>query len=205
MSLNQSFILIILFVSSLNCSSQLKTIVQKVEKNAQQNLSADSILRKIQKENDLVIGYASYNTTWRHVPIQYFLIGLKNNQSKAYKYTIKRNITNKDVPFTLDSIIVSNVYKDSILAVFNQATGWSLKHVEDDNTIYCSDIPNTAHCNISDASSKALIVMTKTHQQISNFYAPEFFEQCCPGNAERQRFFTIMRSIDNFFLVSITK
>jgi hypothetical protein len=193
------------FVSSLSCSAQIKTIVQKIEKNAQLGLATDSILRKIQKENDLVIGYSSYNTTWRHVPIQYFLIGLKNNQSKAYSYTINQNVTNKEVPFTLDSMIVSNTNKDSILALFKQANGWSLKHVEDGNTIHCSDIPNSAHCTINDASAKSLIVMTKTHQQISNFYAPEFFEQCCPGNAERQRFLTIIRPIKNFFLITITK
>ena len=89
---NQIFSLIVLILSLLSCTVRIKQIVQRVEKNIPKNLSTDSILHRLQRENNLVIGYSAYNYTWSNVPISYYLIAINNKYTKSYKYIIKSRI-----------------------------------------------------------------------------------------------------------------
>jgi hypothetical protein len=184
------------------CSSaqKLKKIIIEVNNNSIEISPKDSILLSIQKENDFVIGYSVYNSSKRSV-IEYFLLGINKNESHArkYLYIINSNAINKEKPYSLDVAVVPKQIKDSVFWVMKQKKIWTLKHFEKDE-IYCPTSGEFAHCTISDAVSKDLIIMTKSHQSISEFYAPEFFEfECCPGNTDRQRFLGFIKYFSKIF------
>lgn len=207
MSLKKISLICLFLFSSMHDFAQkterasIKKIIKNINKISKESLLKDSVLLSLQKENDLVIGYSTYNNTWQHVPIEYFLISFNKKQCKAYRYSIKSVTINNEKPNSLDSMNVSKNYCDSILLSFIENKGWKVSSNEDSNELYCQHLPDSHNCIINDASSKSLVLITKKHIHISRFYAPEYFEyECCPGNENRIRFLNIMRPIVSIFL-----
>lgn len=187
-----------LVLFALSCSTQrIKKIARQVNRNSEYTLSNDSILLSIQKANDLSIGYQVFNKS-RYGDEEFYLLGFHKNNCTAYKYLKKAAVTIGQLPYKLDTFPVSKNNKDSIMTVMKQTKIWALSH-DEKAEIYCPLKKEFSLCNISDAETKKIIVMTKSHQTSSDFYAPEYYENCCPGNIDRQRFLIFLKSIDSSF------
>jgi hypothetical protein len=191
------FISTIVCLTSFGCSAQLKDVVRKTDKSSANNFLTDSVLSSIKGRYDLVVGYSiASNST---LPVQYYLVAFNQTSTKAYKYKVRQYATSQQKLFQLDSIAVDNSTRDSVLEVYNSDEGWSLKHNEDSSTGYCADFEKFAYCNISDGETYSFIVFTKKTGTASSFYAPQFFEKCCPGNDARKRFLALMKPVAKAF------
>lgn len=193
-------------INSQDCSMKvIKELVKKINETSEKGVLQDSVMKQIQSSNDLVIGYSEYNNTWRHVPICYYLICFTKRKCIAYKYTIRSYSRPGEKFFQLDTIELVQQTVNSVISNVKNNKTWEIKHNEDTELGGCSHVPieKFSGCSISDASSKTLILLTKTHYFLSSFYAPEFYEySCCPGNKDRQLFLSTIAPIYSFFLNS---
>jgi len=51
------------------------------------------------------------------------------------------------------------------------------------------------NCNINDGVTWRLLFITKDNVINPSYYEPEYYENCCPGNANRQLFLQIANKI----------
>lgn len=180
----------------------IRKIVQNINESSENGMFEDSVIRKIQSLHTLVIGYAEYNTAWVYVPVTYNLIGLTKRKCIAYRYTIFPNSKPNEQSFRLDSIIVTREKIDSIISIVKKNKPWQIKHSDIEELDDCShiQIEKPINCSISDANSKALFLLTKSHHFTASYYAPEFYEHsCCPGNMDRKNFLATIAPIFLFF------
>jgi len=190
---------VMLLLLASGCSAQLRKAIDRTENATAPGMASDSVVQSIQKRFDLVIGYSTEATT-SFRPKTYHLIGFQDNQTIAFTYVYRNVRTDKQPKFTLDSISVSSQYKDSVLSLYLKTKAWEIEHFENDNTVYCSDLSSHSGCNIHDGTTYNFIVMTKRRQRVSNFYEPDYYENCCPGNKDRQRFLATIGPIQRIFL-----
>jgi hypothetical protein len=193
-------------INSQDCSMKvIKKLVKKINEPSEKGVLQDSVMKQIQSSNDLVIGYSEYNQTWRHVPTCYYLICFIKRKCMAYKYTIRSYSKPGEKFFQLDTITLTQKTINSVISNVKNNKPWEIKHNEDTELDECKhvSIEKSSGCSISDASSKSLFLLTKTHHFITSFYAPEFYEySCCPGNVDRQLFLSTIAPIYSFFLNS---
>ena len=196
-------ILTFLLFSSHNLAQctrwNVKKIREKIENMGTKTELQDSMLQILKNRNDLVVGYSTFNTTWMHVNTQYYLFAFNKNNCKAYHYLIKKAPINNEKTYIIDSMIVPNHFARLILTTINKNKAWEIKRNENDSTnIFCEDAAKRFNCLISDASYKSLILLTKSSNIISTFYAPEYFEtECCPGNKDRQTFIKCYNALNS--------
>lgn len=180
----------------------LKKLATQVNKYGKPGISGDSLMQMIRKSGSLTISYTEYNNTWRHSPVTYYIISLSKTNCTAYKYTKLETVKAGDKPFRLDTLKLSASITDSLPEILKMNAPWKINHDEkaDDDPCSHNDPKIIRTCNINDASSKALLVLTPTHQASSSYYAPDYYEYtCCPGNPERQRFLNVISFISKLF------
>ena len=212
--------LTILFLFSLFYLSLLsqKQMIKEIELFSQKMTHPDSVLAKIQKENDLVIGFATYNEAWG-IPPSYKIIARKKNKWKAYNYITKSLVRvfidsngkeTKEPSIIVNSFEIPSDFIDSFLIHFKQQKLWKLKcdKTKDFLFIHCTHLSNSKFdpCSIDDAMSVGSLIMTKKFINASSFYAPEYYEyDCCPGNPDRKTFLAIISPIKQLFKTQLQK
>ena len=203
------YILLFIFFCSLSTLGQ-KKLLKEIERFSAKLIHPDTVLARLQKENDLVIGFDTYNPDWRRPP-HYLLVAKKGNRWRAYEYIIKaivRVYVDSSGKQYQEPWIVVNTFEidsdltDSLFATFKKQKVWELNCNTLKETFKCSHVKNITYdpCAIDDASSVGLLVMTKQCISSSSFYAPEYYEyECCPGNSDRQRFLATIAPIKQLF------
>lgn len=199
-------LMILLFANAFaqeNNSSTKKLIKQIDNYLSKKSKPTDSVLRALQKNNDMVIGYSTYSLARAKLPVTYFLVAFKGKKAKAYKY-IRRVVVNNEKKYEFESFAVPDIVSDSILNLVETEKTWEIKCNEDSEEMLCSHLNKQPVCSmINDAASKGLIIITKRSLNTSSFYAPEYFEyECCPGNDKRKRFLATIKPIVNLFAVN---
>ncbi len=181
-----------------SCSAQLNKAVNETERALTLAAYNDSIIKSLQERYDLLIGYATTSDRPGFYK-KHFLVGINKNKSVAFRYILTLVRTNNEAPFVLDSIPVPEILRDSIISNYVQIKAWEIYRSEDENTSQCSDIVKHSGCKIVDAETYQLIVTTKSGHRSSSFYAPEYYEKCCPGNEDRRRFLRLVNIIEKVF------
>lgn len=203
-------LLLILFLNS--CLLGQKKLLREIERFSTRTIHPDSVLAILQKENDLVIGFATYNPAWGKPPY-YLLVAKNKKQWTAYEYRIKeyaRVLTDSNGKQFTEPLMTVNAFEikpdltDSLYTIFKQQKIWELKcdAIKDFLFAYCVHLKNIKFdpCSISDASSVGSLIMTKEYINASSFYAPEYYEyECCPGNKDRQKFLNTIAPIKALF------
>ncbi|MEO8711707.1 MAG: hypothetical protein ABI405_06255 [Parafilimonas sp.] len=154
----------------------------------------DSILRKLQTENDLVIAYAVENFAWVR-SIDYRIIAQKNNEWKGYNYHLNlMRGSSAGSPTVVTEAVVNKESCNSVLNYINENKAWAIPGDSGDG--FCND--GNTKCNINDAASARLWIITKNTVVNPSYYAPEFFEKCCPDK-QRGLFLSITKKIAAIF------
>jgi hypothetical protein len=186
-----------------DCSMKVvKKLEKRINETSEKGVLQDSVMKQIQSLNNLVIGYSEYNTSWRHVPICYYLICFTKRKCIAYKYTIRSQSKPGEKFFQLDTIELDQKTIDSVVTNLKNTKPWEIRNNKGAELGECNHVPieKFGGCSISDANSKSLFLLTKTHHFIRSFYAPEFYEyNCCPGNMDRKLFLATIAPIYLFF------
>lgn len=184
----KSFILIVLL--SIGCKAQQNLLEKNIGTTANKQIIEDSVLSKLQSENDLVVAYAIENFAWAR-SISYRIVAKNNNVWQGYVY--HKNLMNNSTasPSVLNKINVNNASCDSLISYLTVNKAWLIKGDADGN--FCNDV--NKKCNINDAPGARLWMTTKSAAMNAGYYAPEFYEQCCPGNEQRKLFISVTEKI----------
>ncbi len=119
-------IILVIALMNLGCSAQKNSLVSNIETFGNKQPIEDSILQKLQTENDLVISYAVENFAWVR-SMDFHIITQKNNEWTGYIYH-KNLMTNAAGSPT--SITANNVDKtacDSLLNYITDNKAWTIK------------------------------------------------------------------------------
>ncbi|MBS1744955.1 MAG: hypothetical protein JST21_02170 [Bacteroidetes bacterium] len=193
--MKQHFLKLFFFMAMVNtgCSAQKNLIEQNINSTGSQQTIDDAELKKLQTENDLVIAFAVENFAWVK-SIDYFIIAKNNNGWKGYKYHCNLMQGNAASPTSIHSQDVNSTDCDAVVKYISDNEGWNIKG--DSGNGFCSD--GNKNCNINDAPGSRLWMITKAAYINPSYYAPQFFEKCCP---EKQRgiFLSITQKIAGIF------
>lgn len=165
------------------CSTGSKLLTDEVNKIGSADNISDSVLHSLQQKNDIVIAYITENYAWGR-NISYSVICKNKDAWSGYRYN-KKNMIN-DMGYTLSAVTVNTAACDSLLNYITTNKVWEIKGETGEEGSRC---PNAnQNCNIADAASNSLWLITKEKFIAPSYYAPFFFEECCPGNKDRHLF-----------------
>lgn len=149
-----------------------------VDENSDQ--PKDSIIRKLQNENDLVLAFEVETVAWAKTS-SYKILAKKGDTWKAYTAHVSRMPQSQS---TLQPAEINNAQAERLWQFFKDNKIGSLPGDKDGN--FCDD--ESKNCNINDGTVWHLLIMTKNKFDYPTYYEPAFFEKCCPGNKERELF-----------------
>jgi len=148
----------------------------------------DSVLHSLQQNNELILAFAVETNAWVRA-VNYKVLAMNKDQWKGYTYYVN-NTTH--ISSGLKPAEVSNDTCNSLWNFFQ--TREVPKIIGDNGENYCiGDKKN--NCNINDGATWRLILLTKNKVIDLSFYEPEYYENCCPGNADRELFLQAVNKI----------
>ena len=178
----------ILFTSFILSCSNTKVMSANFEEYARKEQVQDSFLLSLQQNNDVVIAYAVESFAWVKA-ISYKIITLKDGEWYGYAYNKK--ITGGPVE-THESINVSKKDCEDVWKYIQANEAWKLKG--DGGKDFCGTEKKT-NCTINDGQTWRLLILTKEKIVDPSYYEPEFYDNCCPGNADRKLFLEVINKI----------
>lgn len=161
------------------CSAQKNMFTENVNAATGKQPVEDSVLQKLQNENELVIAFAIEKFAWVR-SIDYHILVQNNNEWKGYIYHQNLMPNNTGSPTTIGETKVDKTAADALLNFLTKNKAWTIKG--DAENGFCAD--GNKDCNINDAAGSRLWFITKTSAINPSYYAPDFYEKCCP---EKQR------------------
>ena len=191
------FCIIIMLCSNNKTSAQPsyassnETLIQNVNKTKSDAKGINLQLKKLQLQNDFIIAFATLNYAWLR-KATYYVLANKNNEWKLYIYQSTLTLLPVDTTTEIISVSISSDSAEAIKKLY--ASSQLLKTNGDENRMFCG---NKKNCNITDAETWTLSIATPKNIHTTTYYAPEFFEKCCPGNLYRQQFIAIAKEIKN--------
>jgi hypothetical protein len=174
---------------STGCSAQKNTLTENINAVTEKQPVEDPMLQKLQSENDLVIAYAVEKFAWVK-SADYRILAQNKGEWKGYVYHKNLMPNNAGSPTTFTPAAVDRSACDAILNYLTENKAWTIKG--DSENGFCPD--GNKNCNINDAASARLWLITKTTAINPSYYAPEFFENCCPDK-QRGLFVSITKKI----------
>ena len=182
-------ILIVMALINTGCVAQKNSLISNVDAVGKKQPIGDSLLERLQTENDIIIAYAVENFAWIR-SMDFHIIAQNNNGWQGYTY--HKNLMKNNVG-SPTSINMVNVDKSACAALINYITenkAWTIPG--DSGNGFCKD--GNKNCNINDAAGLRLLIITKNGVVNPYYYAPDFYEKCCPDK-ERGLFLSITKKI----------
>ena len=173
--------------SSTNTSND--TLIQIINKSKRDTIIINSQIEILAKQNDLIFAFATLNYAWTRKGI-FYVLTCKNKEWKLYSFQSKLSGTLHDSTISITSTNVSIARVETIKHLYTLSQLWTTSG--DEKGLFCN---GKKDCNITDAETWILSVATPQNIHTTKYYAPEFFEQCCPGNPYRQQFVAIAKEI----------
>jgi len=174
----------------LSCNNTRGMSASSFDAYARTEQVSDSFLLSLQQQNEVVLVFAVESYAWVRA-IDYRIIALNKGQWKGYTY-YKRTTggaTEKHESVTVSNDVCSEAWK------FIQANeAWKVKG--DNGRDFCDPSQNKS-CTINDGVTWRMLIITKDKITDPSYYEPAFYEECCPGNAERKLFIEAVTKIKN--------
>ena len=180
--------ILILFLN-FGCRAQHNLLETNIKASGSHQPIEDSILREFQSANDLVIAYAVENFAWVK-QADYTILTHNNKEWKGFIYHKNLMLNNAGTPTSITPVNVNKTACDSLFDFITKNKAWTIKGDTDKG--FCVNI--NKQCNINDAASARLWLITKAATFNASYYAPDFFENCCPDK-QRGLFLSITKKI----------
>jgi hypothetical protein len=164
-------------------------LISNIESIGNKQSVDDETIKKLQSENDLIIAYAVENFAWVK-SMDYTIIIQKDNEWKGYKYHKNLMANSAGSPTSINPISVNKSACDSLLDYIEKNKVWTISGDNGEN--FCTD--GNKNCNINDAASLRLWIITKKGSINPSYYAPDFYQKCCP-NEQRGLFISVTKKI----------
>jgi hypothetical protein len=174
----------------LSCNNTLGMSASSFDTYARTEQVTDSFLLSLQQQNEVVLVFAVESYAWVRA-IDYRIIALNKGQWKGYTY-YKRTTggaTEKHEAINVSNDVCSQAWK---FIQTNEA--WKAKG--DNGKDFC-DASQNKSCTINDGVTWRMLIITKDKITDPSYYEPAFYEECCPGNTERQLFIEAVTKIKN--------
>jgi hypothetical protein len=172
-----------------SCKAQESSIIRTIDEAGNNQDLEDTVINNLRNNNDFVIAYAVENFAWVK-KIDYTILAQKNGEWKGYQYS--RNLMQQNPSKSISSVGINERTCDSLLMFILQTNAWKIKGDSGEN--FCTN--GSKNCNINDAASGRLWLITKKTVFNPSYYAPEFYERCCPDK-DRALFLSIKNKIEN--------
>ncbi len=190
----KNFILLSALIIAIQSCSQTQSLNQPLLNGmGRQEEIKDSVLNAIRQKSDVVLAFAVENYAWGRTTN--FLILSKTGENwMGYNYfvnSIAGSTINGNETFNINPAVVNEKSADSLLAFLKEKKVWEIQG--DNNEGFCPD--GNKNCMINDAPVERLWIVTKESLVNPSYYAPAFYEECCPGNENRQLFIKITQNI----------
>lgn len=170
----------------------------KMESISTENLYADSVIASLQKKNDLVLAYVVEANAWGK-SATYQIITKKGDDWMGYFYYVnlmENAKTDGAHPFNINPVVLPKEACEAVLQSFEKNKIASIKG--DGGKDFCGSNP-PKNCTINDGTTSRLLWLTNSKTIEPSFYEPVFYEECCPGNADRKKFIEVMQKIQDTF------
>ena len=174
--------LIALFVAViLSCNNTRVMSASSFDEYARTEQITDSFLVSLQQNNEVVLAYVVESYAWVRA-VDYRIIAMNKGQWKGYTYHRK---TTGGITETHETITVSKKVCDEVWKYIQTNEAWKIKG--DNGNGFCIG-EKKSNCNINDGVTWRLLIATKDKIVDPSYYEPAFYENCCPGNADRKLF-----------------
>ena len=184
------FLFTVLIIAAFaSCKAQQNLVIQNIDEAGSNQVLEDTVINNLRNNSDIVIAYAVENFAWVR-KINYTIIAQKNGEWKGYQYNI--SLMKQNPSQNITSVSINKNACDSFIAFIEQQKAWTIKGDNGEN--FCTN--GSKNCNINDAASARLWIITKKTVFNPSYYAPEFYENCCPDK-DRALFLSIKNRIEN--------
>lgn len=188
MKKTKMFLFTILITAAFaSCKAQEDILIKKIDEAGSNQVLEDSVMNNLRNNNDIIIAYAVENFAWVK-KTDFIILAQKSDSWKGYQY--KLNLMNHSQ--SIISVSINKNACDSLMAYIMQNKAWTIKGDNGEN--FCTN--GSKNCNINDAASARLWIITKKTVANPSYYAPEFYENCCPDK-DRTLFLSIKNKIEN--------
>ena len=152
--------------------------------------ATDPFLHNLQQNNDLVLVFAVESNAWIK-SVAYKALAKNKNEWNAYGWYVNKSAGSFVQP-NVNPLTISNDSCDAVWKFFQDKEVWKIKG--DTGEGFCTG--NKQDCTINDGVNWRLLIITKDKIIDPTYYEPGFFENCCPGNADRALFVEAVHRID---------
>jgi hypothetical protein len=163
-----------MFISITACS-QTQQLTQAINQQPNEGTTENMFLDSLQKTEDLVIAFSKQNTAWGK-SAAYYVLSAKQNKWSGFYFT--QPLHNKAMP-SAQKINVNQTEANALAQLLLSEKIYLIKGEE----AACLQ-----KCKIDDAENWLFILLTPSNSHTIQFTAPYYFEDCCPGNANRTHF-----------------
>jgi len=172
-----SILLIPLFCTT--CCFGQKQIVFRKGINVLHNLQ-HHVLTRLQKDFDFSIVYAPWSA-WDSSP-NYYILAKKGDSLFAFRYhqRIMADIPIEIQDTGLHQVKVAKITLEGLLKTIIKNDLSNLKEETNDSHGCPGD-----GCQIVDAAHKCFYIINKEGHRYLHYYAPDYYEGCCPGSSAR--------------------
>lgn len=182
----------------MSCANTQKITSDKMQPAINENLYGDSVIASLQQKNDIVLAYVVEAYAWGK-SATYQIITKKGDDWMGYFYYINLLESAKvdgSHPFNINPVVLPKEACEEVLKSFKENQIASIKG--DGGKDFCgTNAPK--NCNINDGNTSRLLWLTSSQTVDPSFYEPVFYENCCPGNADRKKFIAAMQKIQDVF------
>jgi len=139
-------------------------------------------MRKLHSKNDFVFAYRSYFESTASSESKYFVLTVKGEEIKAYRYS-------RDM---LKKLNLSKYSLDQIWRTFRQN---DLEKIRNER-----DIPNfcAKKYEIYDSHTYEFTILSASQMKVLSYYSPEYYLEACYGISERQNILNAVAIINQF-------
>ena len=176
------------FLMFLSCHNSKAMVTHSIDQFAGQEQLEDTVLINLQKNNEVVLAFAIETYAWARTK-NYKILALNNNEWKGFNYTVN------STSHTSSRLNPVKVSLDSCNALWKFVKENNSTKIKGDNGKNFCEGDKKNNCNINDGATWRLLFITKNDVITPSYYEPEFYENCCPGNADRQLFLQIANKI----------
>ena len=174
------------FAQSLNATTN-DTLIQRINNSKADTGVINAQIQQLQTENDFVLAFASLNYSWTRKGI-FYVLARKKNEWTFYSFQAQLPPSQQQPAAVLVPLSVPADSAKKIQSLYLQSQLWHTRGDEDGRPC-----PTNKSCNISDGETWLITVTTPQNSHTTTYYAPAFFEECCPGNQYRKQFISIAK------------
>ena len=198
------FLIITIIYSFEGCSGTNKSWKTDFKAVASIEIFEDSILKRLQENfNLLIITYNQLSRNPERSP--YFKIMAFDNKSwyaiEYHKPTVQ--MLNHIYTLKYKKYELSFSKSDSVLNIFKKTNFLQIKPKDEgcvESNLQKDKNGKYILCQIADASTPTIIIVQKKWVSRKIYFAPEYWEECCPGNRDRQVFIKCYKAVVSLFL-----